>query len=166
MSPKLSRYFTQNEFEFSQTAQNRGISNRMNFEQIDNAKHLCENVLDPVREKFGPLRISSGFRNVKLNKLIGGSRNSNHLWGKAADFSYASISDVDVALWIIGNLKFDKLILEYFNSNDFGEGWIHVSFDKGSSECEVISAVRGHRSRYVPGLQFMDNGELYSVVKK
>ena len=42
-------------------------------------------ILQDVRDKFGPIKINSGVRCVEHNKSVGGSENSQHLKGRAAD---------------------------------------------------------------------------------
>ena len=63
----LSRHFTLREFLSSQTAARRGIPNIPTEVEVANMRELCEFVLEPVRAKFGPVIISSGFRSHKLN---------------------------------------------------------------------------------------------------
>jgi inorganic pyrophosphatase/exopolyphosphatase len=46
---KLSKNFTLTEFEKSQTAIRQGLDNSMPEEHLENAKALCENVLQKVR---------------------------------------------------------------------------------------------------------------------
>ena len=48
----------------------------------DNLNKLIDNVLDPLRELYGkPIIVNSGYRCIKLNKAIGGAKNSQHLVG-------------------------------------------------------------------------------------
>ena len=84
---KLSKNFTLGEMIQSQTAIRKNIDNTPNGNQILNLIDLCENVLQPLRDYFGPIHISSGFRSQKLNVAIGGSTTSQHcaLNGAAAD---------------------------------------------------------------------------------
>ena len=46
---------------------------------------LINNVLEPTREKFGPVRITSACRCHQHNRTVGGVSRSLHLLGKAAD---------------------------------------------------------------------------------
>lgn len=53
---------------------------------VPNIEALVENVLDPVRERFGkPIRVNSGYRCPKHNREVGGVERSQHLRGEAAD---------------------------------------------------------------------------------
>ena len=45
----------------------------------------CQHLLEPARTEVGPIIINSGFRNPRVNALVGGVRNSQHLMGQAAD---------------------------------------------------------------------------------
>tara|TARA_R110000744_G_scaffold109566_4_gene207017 strand:- start:7070 stop:7294 length:225 start_codon:yes stop_codon:yes gene_type:complete len=56
---KLSKNFTLTEFEKSQTAIRQGLDNSMPEEHVDNAKALCENVLQKVRENISDLLLST-----------------------------------------------------------------------------------------------------------
>lgn len=56
--------------------------------------------LDLVREEYGkPITITSGYRCPEHNKAVGGVPNSQHVSGKAADISGASLDDLyDICL--------------------------------------------------------------------
>lgn len=54
--------------------------------EYSNLVNLIENLLDPIRTALGqPITVSSGYRPTALNKAVGGSKTSNHLYGYAAD---------------------------------------------------------------------------------
>lgn len=85
---QLSRNFTEEEFLHSNTALANGINNKWEEHQhYLNAKKLCETVLQPLRDKYGPIHINSGYRVRRLNKLVGGAPNSTHMFGLAADIT-------------------------------------------------------------------------------
>ena len=54
---RLSKNFTLTEFEKSQTAIRQGLDNTMPEEHMENAKALCENVLQKVRDHYGPVKV-------------------------------------------------------------------------------------------------------------
>lgn len=120
---KLSKNFTKEEFEHSETANKNKIINRMSVQETKNAIILCNKLLEPIREHFNkPLIISSGFRSKALNKLTGGSPTSQHLFGQAVDFNIHGIATREAFQEIIKlNFTFDQIINE-FNS------WIHISY--------------------------------------
>ena len=61
----LSRNFTLSELIKSDTAIRKGINNNPNAEQIEKLKGFkCENILQPVRDHFGRVKVTSGFRSV------------------------------------------------------------------------------------------------------
>ncbi len=63
---KLSTNFTTEEFTRSQTAIRQNIDNTPTEEHIENMQLLCEMVLQPVREHFGPIAINSGYRGTNI----------------------------------------------------------------------------------------------------
>ena len=68
------KYFTIKELSHSDTAVARGIDNYPTAEAIHNLTKLVENVLDPLREKYGkPIRVSSGYRSAILNRSVNGA---------------------------------------------------------------------------------------------
>ena len=68
---QLSENFFLAEFVRSDTALRRGIDNTPDIQQIMNLKFLCENILQPLRDKFGPIVISSGSGASPLTGLWG-----------------------------------------------------------------------------------------------
>ena len=66
----LSRNFTLSELTKSDTAIRKGINNNPNAEQIEKLKALCENILQPVRDHFGRVKVTSGFRSPELCHAI------------------------------------------------------------------------------------------------
>ena len=138
---KMSTNFTLAEMVSSHTAQRLGIDNTPNDEQIESLKELCEKILQPVRDKFGPVRVTSGLRVPDLNTAIGGSKSSQHCKGEAADINLCSNScggkNADVFNYIKDHLIFDQIIWE------FGENcpaWVHVSYSYGKNRKQVLKA--------------------------
>lgn len=120
-------YFTIKEMTKSSTAIRNKIDNTPSKEEEKNIIDLVENILDPLRKEYGkPIIINSGFRNKQLNKLIGGSKTSQHLTGQAADIqTIVDTKEENKKLFNLIqklNLPFDQLIDEY----DFN--WVHVSY--------------------------------------
>lgn len=121
------KYFTLKELTKSTTATRNKIDNTPNKEQESNLIALVENILDPLRSKYGkPIIVNSGFRNSKLNKLVGGSKTSQHLTGQAVDIqTVKDTKEENKKLFELIqrlDLPFDQLIDEY----DYN--WIHVSY--------------------------------------
>ena len=136
---QLSKHFSLEEMERSQTAQRLGIKNKAGSGEIKNLGDLCYNVLEPCRAKFGkPIRISSGYRSEELCVAIGSKKTSQHALGMAVDMEIPSKSNLKVALWIQNNVDFDQLILEYY-TGEANSGWIHVSYHEGSNRKQVLT---------------------------
>ena len=124
----LSRNFTLQELIKSDTAIRQGIDNNPNADQIEKLKFLCENILQPVRDHFGRVKVTSGYRSSDLCVAIGSSVNSQHAKAEAADFECIGVDNAELADWINQNLPYDQLILEYYKTGEPNSGWIHCSY--------------------------------------
>ena len=139
---KLSANFSLNEMTRSQTATRRGLDNSPTDVHQDNLQLLCEKILQPCRDHFGPITVTSGYRSDALNEAIGGSTTSQHSKGQAADFSASGASIQELGNWIRDNLEFDQLIFEFLDSPS--GGWIHCSyFEPGRNEVLTADKVNG-----------------------
>jgi len=128
---KLSDHFSLWELTKSQTAIRNGIDNTPDEESIRNLKEVCAKILEPVRVHYGrPFTPSSGYRCLSLNRLLGSSDRSQHIIGQAVDFEVPGISNMDVARWMINELAYDQLILEFYKEHDPHSGWVHCSYDE------------------------------------
>jgi uncharacterized protein YcbK (DUF882 family) len=67
----LSKNFTLQELTKSDTAVRKGIDNNPNSDQIAKLQLLCENILQPVRDHFGTVVVTSGYRSPQLSVAIG-----------------------------------------------------------------------------------------------
>ena len=105
-------------------------------------KILCETILQPIRDHFGPISINSGYRGVVLNKTIGGSWKSQHCEGKAVDIECPGTSNRHVANWIADNCTYDQIILEFHDREIFDSGWVHVSFNRGSNRMQRLHTLK------------------------
>ena len=136
---QLSKHFTLEEFEKSQTATRKGIKNKAGSGEIKNLGDLCYEVLEPVRAKFDkPVTITSGYRSPELSEAIGSKATSQHCLGEAVDFEIAGVSNLQVALWLTNNVNFDQCILEFW-TGEASSGWIHVSYKDGSNRKQVLT---------------------------
>ena len=140
----LSKNFTLNEYVKSQTALRKGIDNSIeSTEHLEAAEALFADVVQKVRDHFGPTIITSGYRSPALNEAIGGSSNSQHCKGEAVDIEVPGISTVDLAKWIENNLLFDQLILEFYTPGIPDSGWVHVSYrDTEDNRMQTLTATR------------------------
>ena len=138
----LTRNFTLSELTKSDTAIRKGINNNPSPEQIEKLKSLCENILQPVRDHFGRVKITSGFRSPELCLAIGSSINSQHAKAEAADFECPGVDNAELADWIHKNLPYDQLILEFYRDNEPTSGWIHCSYSSDHNRNQPLRAYR------------------------
>ena len=140
---KLSENFTMAEFIKSDTADRLGIDNTPEGEHLENAKALFENVVQKVRDHFGPTVINSGYRCPELNEAVRGSKTSQHCHGEAADIEVPGVANGDLAQWIVDNLEFDQVILEFYTPGEPSSGWVHVTYKKdGSNRNKALTAAK------------------------
>ena len=106
----------------------------------ENLQALVDNVLDPVRERYGkPIRVNSGYRCPIHNRTVGGVLGSQHVKGEAADIIPVSSekikvkSELERLVKIIEELgKFDQLIIY--------PTFVHVSWKRsGGNRKQVIN---------------------------
>lgn len=118
--------FTISELCRSDTAERHGLKNTPDINSLDNLLALIYYVLQPVRDLIKkPMIITSGFRSVEVNKLVGGVGNSQHLYGQAADFVVNGMTPAQVVEFIKkSGIEYDQLINEY-------DQWTHISYNKG-----------------------------------
>ncbi len=106
---------------------------------LANIYQIATTILEPVREHFGvPVHIHSGWRPPERNQAVGGVAASDHLTGRAVDFSVGESLDatweentIVAYAWLRENKAgtFGQLILEdhrfYFNLP--GKLWVHAA---------------------------------------
>jgi len=137
---KLSKNFALSEITHSNTAKRLGIDNEPTETHLQNMQHLVDNLLQPLRDAVGPIRVSSGYRNPTLNRAIGGSRSSQHCKGEALDLQFWQMGEMNNKViydWILqSGLEFDQMI------NEFDFAWIHISLKKKGSRKQVLEAFK------------------------
>jgi len=109
---------------------------------------LCGTLLEPIRERFGPILITSGYRSASANRMAGGVPDSQHVATAdhcAADWWIAKVTIRDVFDWIRleSSLVWDQLILEHGDTGDI----IHLSWSK-TPRREALEGLTGNRSGY------------------
>jgi len=147
----LSRNFTLQELIKSDTAIRKGIDNNPNADQVEKLKTLCERVLQPVRDHFGRVKVTSGFRSPELCAAIGSSVNSQHAKAEAVDFECIGVDNAEVADWIYSNIQTDQLILEFYTPGEPNSGWIHASYVEFNPRAQYLRAYREDKKiKYKP----------------
>ena len=151
----LSANFTLKELTKSDTATRLGLDNTPDDEALENLKTLCEMVLQPVREHFGKsVTVNSGYRSPESNAAVGGSKTSDHCKGQAADIEIDGLPNPELAQWIMDNLDYTQLILEFYTQGQPNSGWVHVSYDPNNLKNQELTAVKvAGKTQYLQGLQ-------------
>jgi len=107
--------------------------------------------LQPVRDHFGRVKITSGFRSVELCMAIGSSANSQHAKAEAADFECVGVDNAELADWIKDNLPYDQLIVEYYTPGEPNSGWIHCSYIPDQPRASYLWAYKSEgKTKYKP----------------
>ena len=122
------RHFTIAELTRSATARRMGIDNTPPASAVSALTALVDDVLDPLRDAWGgPISVNSSYRCPALNKAVGGTPNSQHQRGEAADITVGSRSANHRLLALIKrqDLPVDQCI------DEKGCRWIHVSHRRG-----------------------------------
>ena len=121
---------------------------------------LCEEILEPVRTRFGQLQITYGFASPQLLRLIPAhaapaldqhascelNRRGEPICtrlGAAVDFQIAGVSSLETAIWISEALPFDRL---YFYGADRP---LHVSVGPERAG-SIVAMLAGASGRRVP----------------
>ena len=138
---KLSRNFSLSELIKSDTAIRLGIDNNPNADQIEKLKLLCENILQPVRNEWGVVSVSSGYRSPELCVAIGSSEKSQHARGQAADFECHTVDNKQLFEWVTNELDYDQAILEFYTGTP-ESGWLHISYNKDGNRKQKLRAFR------------------------
>ena len=122
----LSPSFTLAEMTHSSTAVALGLDNTPNATQLKNLTELCKKILEPLRKEINqPIKVNSGFRDVKVNVAVGGVSTSAHCYGLAADIVCPRYGNAKTFCTFVekylkdNNIAFDQLIYEYGT-------WVHI----------------------------------------
>ena len=150
----LSANFSLHELTKSETALRMGLDNTPDDEAIENLRLLCEKVLQPVRDHYGKgVKVNSAYRSPESNAAVGGSKTSDHCKGMAADIEIPGVANADLAQWIMDNLEYTQLILEFYTPGIPDSGWVHVSYDPNNLKKQELTATKvAGKTTYLPGL--------------
>ena len=151
---QLTANFSLHELTKSETALRLNLDNTPGPVETEYLKILAENVLQPIRDHFQKgVKVNSGFRSIETNQATGGSRTSDHCKGQAADIEIPGVANADLAQWIMDNLDYTQLILEFYTPGIPDSGWVHVSYDPDNLKKQELTAMKvAGKTQYVPGL--------------
>ena len=96
-----------------------------------NLKYGCQYLLEPARREVGPIIINSGFRNSRVNALVGGVKNSQHLWGQAADIRPKDQQQFQRLVDFLRESPYTDQLLT-------GNGWLHISWTPFASPRQLV----------------------------
>lgn len=150
----LTANFSLHELSKSETALRMGFDNTPDEEATENLRLLCEKVLQPVRDHYGKgVKVNSAYRSPESNAAVGGSKTSDHCKGMAADIEIPGVANADLAQWIMDNLDYTQLILEFYTPGIPDSGWVHVSYDPANLKKQELTATKvAGKTQYLPGL--------------
>ena len=154
---KLSKNFSLDELIRSNTAERRGIDNSPTADHIHNLAALCENILQPLRDRVKhSIRVTSGYRSERLNTAIGGASrdgkpSSEHCYGKAADIKLVidgeNRSEILYLAILEMGIPFRQMIWEF--GTEETPSWVHISFNKDDNKRQTLRAYKeGTRTKY------------------
>lgn len=110
---RLSDHFKLREFTLSGAAIRYNLDNTPTTVEVERLRALCVNVLEPLRHRFGVIRVVNGYHSEEFCRLTGSDNTSQHRLGEEADIH---VSSMEVAQkmydFIKANLVYDQLRLE------------------------------------------------------
>ena len=106
-----------------------------------------------MRDHFGRVKVTSGFRSPELCEAIGSSARSQHAKAEAAYFEVLGTDNAELFDWIKSNLTPDQLILEFYTPGEPNSGWIHASWIDGTPRASFLHAFKSEgKTKYKPVL--------------
>ena len=134
---QLTKHFKLEEFTKSNTAEEKGIDNTPNAEQLENIKFVAEQ-LEFIRNTYKqPIFISSGYRCEELNDAVGGSKTSQHKQGLAVDIQQGSKQRNHNFFKLVRSLmKLGLPIDQLINEKNYS--WVHIGFKQENPRFQVL----------------------------
>jgi zinc D-Ala-D-Ala carboxypeptidase len=159
---RISKNFTLAELTKSNTATRLGISNTPDKEGIHKLRLLATELLQPLRNAVGALRVTSGYRSESLNKAITGRSDyvSQHTKCEAVDLQFVKRGKMDnikiFECLINSAIEFDQCILEFGGATEDKDSdnpdWIHISWKVTGNRRQILVAYKdeNNRTKYRP----------------
>lgn len=149
---QLSKNFTLAEMIEAGSARRLGLDDQFHPSNdiIVNLTKLCCNVLQPLKNHFVAkypgkqvfIHIDSGYRSPRVNKAVGGAKNSDHLYGYASDTVLIVDGQrrnqelFDAVLEL--KLPFRQMIDEFGTEDE--PAWVHISYNDKDLKHECLRA--------------------------
>ena len=140
----MDRQVSLKELLFSETATRLGIDNTPTDQILINLQTLIYEVINPIINQFGDIKITSGYRSPELCKAIGSSTTSQHTLGQAVDCEVLGVQNKELADWVVNHLEFDQCILEFWKPEETNSGWVHISYNKGNNRKMYLRAYKAN----------------------
>ena len=161
---RLSKNFTLAEMCFSSTALRLGINNEPTKEGIYKLTLLAA-FLQVIRDRIGPLRITSGYRSPELSEAISPQTgaNSQHCRYEAVDLQFVKRGKMDnLAIYnalIELDLDYDQCILEFGENTETTDGqcdWVHLSWKISDNRRQTLVAYKddNNKTKYRPKINY------------
>ncbi|WP_404364870.1 hypothetical protein [Marinobacter sp.] len=163
LSELCGRFLTYRDLiECGETQEHTGISNLPNqYDSYTALLELATELLDPIIDNFGKIKLTYGFCSAELSQKITGriapkldqhaarerNRRGNHICdrgGAAADFLVESIDMISVSCWIAENLPFDRM---YIYGPDRP---VHLSYAECPKRQVTLMKAYGSENKLIP----------------
>lgn len=163
---RLSENYRLLDFCATQTRPNQTVSAIVNrgtafdkWDIVQNYRCIALTILEPLRAKYGPPIISSGFRAGEEGAHSYGAIDIHwkHKWGEGGT---SKAKHLAVAEWIARTFPHDQILLEQ-NANKLSSFWIHIGWvfrdrnqrgkhGTGSQKGKICTMQRGYPNTFAP----------------
>ena len=160
---RLSKNFILKELIYSATALRLAIDNTPSKEGVLKLTLLATELLQPLRNEVGSIRITSGYRSPQLSEAIGSSSNSQHCRYEAVDLQYFKRGKMDnIKIYdalIELDLDYDQCILEFGKNTEYVDGepsWVHISWKVNDNRKQTLVAYKdiNNKTKYRPLINY------------
>lgn len=126
----LSPHLTFEEMTHTKHAALRDANRAEAGKYLINLKDFASFIFEPLRARYGPITVSSGFRGPTLNAKVGGSTSSLHCFGyagdlKRPDWTWEKLDEVCRWLYQESGLRWGEFVREKRTLT--GATWLHIT---------------------------------------